>query len=87
MEKPDIMEAMIFMMIFGAALLLAAGLLALTKDPKNSILMARVRGLEKMSHEEALKIAHKIAGGVAIVGAALIVFFGILLFVFSRFGA
>ena len=80
------MEAMIFMMIFGAALLLASGLLAITKDPKNSIFLARVRGLERMSREEALKIARKIAKIVAIVGASLIVFFGILLIFYSRFG-
>ena len=71
------MEAMILMMIFGAALLLAAGILAIEKDPRRSILLAKVRGLEKMSIEDAKKKARQIAKIVAIIGGAMILLFGI----------
>ena len=71
------MEAMIFMMIFGACLLLPALSLILSKDPRQSVFLARVRGLEAMSLEEAKDKAKEIAKIVAIVGVALIVIFGI----------
>ncbi len=75
------MEAMIFMMIFGAALLLAAGILAIEKDPRQSILLYKVMGIEKMSIEDARKKARQIAKIVAIIGGGMILVFGIALLI------
>ena len=61
-----------FLLIFGVALLLAAASLAFSKDPRNSIFFARVHG--KPSKEEAKKTARTIAGCVAGVGAAIIIY-------------
>ena len=55
------METMVFMMIFGAALLLAAGSMVLSKDPRNSILLYKVQGLKSMPREQAKVLAEKIA--------------------------
>lgn len=71
-----IMYAMIFMMIFGAAIILTAGIIALEKDPRDSVFLARVHGLKEKSLEEAGAIAKKIAKILAIVGICLIVVFG-----------
>ena len=81
------MEAMIFMMIFGAALLLTAGIIAIEKDPRQSVFLARVRGLEKMSVEDARKKARQIAKIVAIIGGGMILVFGIGLLIMYFAGA
>ena len=65
-------NALKFMLIFGVLLLLAAASLAFSKDPRNSIFFARVHG--KPSKEEAKKTALVIAGCVAGVGAAVIIY-------------
>ena len=77
------MEAMIFMMIFGGVLLLAAGLLAVRKDPRNSILLYKVHGLRSMPVEEARSKARQIAKIVAIIGAVIVLVFGIVVVVIA----
>ncbi len=47
------MEATIFMMIFGVALLLTAAWLAFAKDPRHSVLLYKVQGLSSMPREKA----------------------------------
>ena len=64
--------AFIFLIIFGASLLLAAASLAFSKDPRKSPLMARTYG--NVSKEQAKKTAREIAGCVAAVGLALIIY-------------
>ena len=65
-------NAFLFLLIFGAALLLAAVSLWFSGDPRNSIFFSRVRG--KMSLEEARKTAKEIAGAVAAVGLAIMLY-------------
>ncbi len=71
------MEAMIFMMIFGAALLLTAAWLAFAKDPRHSVLLYKVQGLSSMPREKARGKARQLAKIVGIIGTAIIVVFGI----------
>ena len=71
------MYALIFMMIFGGAILLSAGALAISKDPRESVLMARAYEIKRKSLEEAREHAKKVAKILAIVGASLIVLCGI----------
>ena len=52
--------AFVFLIIFGAALLLTAACLAFSKDPRKSPLMARTS--QKMGLKEAKKAAREIAG-------------------------
>ena len=63
-------NAFLFLLIFGAALLLAAVSLWFSRDPRNSVFFARVQG--RMSRETARKTAKEIAGAVAGVGLAII---------------
>ncbi len=70
------MEAMIFMMIFGACLLIVPLSLFLSKDPRQSIFLARVRNLDSMSLEQAKDKAREIGKIVGIVGLVIIVLFG-----------
>ena len=67
-------EACIFMMIFGAALLLAALRLCLAKDPRKSVLLAKVQGVEKMPLSKARKLAFEIGAAVGGVGLALVIY-------------
>lgn len=76
------MYAMIFMMIFGMAILLAALALTLSKDPRESVLMARAYEIKNKSLEDAKAHAKKVAKILAIVGAGMIVLFGITLIIF-----
>ena len=55
-------------------LLLTAAGLAFSKDPRQSPLLGRVVGIEKMSKEQARKLAREVAGCVAAVGLALVVY-------------
>ena len=71
------MYAMVFMMIFGGTILLAAGALALSKDPRDSVLMARAYEIKSKSLEEAKIHARKVAKILAIVGVCMIAAFGI----------
>ncbi|MCR5098821.1 MAG: hypothetical protein K6B14_07735 [Lachnospiraceae bacterium] len=71
------MEAMIFMMIFGAALLLTAAWLAFAKDPRHSVLLYKVQGLSSMPREKAREKARQLAKIVAVIGVIMIVGFGI----------
>ena len=64
----------IFFLIFGIALLLAASSLFFSKDPGNSPLLGRVTGIDKKRKESARKTAHEIAGCVAAVGLAIIIY-------------
>ncbi len=66
--------AFVFMMIFGAALLLAAASLAFSKDPRKSPLLSRTAGIEKMGKDRARKTAREIAAAVAGVGLAIIIY-------------
>ena len=59
------MEAFIMMLIFGGTLILSAIRLYTTKNPKDSMLMYRYHGLDKMTDEEAHAAAQKVARGVA----------------------
>ena len=70
------MEAMLFMVFFGAALLLAAFWLAIIKDPRRSILLYKVYGIKNMSLEETRRRTKQIAKIVAIIGILLIIVFG-----------
>ena len=72
-------NALIFMLIFGIALLLAAASLWFSKDPRQSPLMGRVAGIEKMGKAEAQKIAREIGGCVAAVGLAIVIYCAISL--------
>ena len=67
-------NAFILFIIFGAALILAAASLILSKDPRKSPLLGKVAGIEKMEIGSARKIAREIAGCVAAVGLALIIY-------------
>ncbi len=71
------MEAMIFMMIFGAALLLTAAWLAFAKDPRHSVLLYKVQGLNSMPREKARGKVRQLAKIVCIIVTAIIVVFGI----------
>ena len=64
--------AFVFLIIFGVALLLAAASLAFSKDPRKSPFMARLS--DKTSLAEAKKTAREVAGCVAAVGLALIIY-------------
>lgn len=59
------MEAFIMMLIFGGTLILSAIRLYTTKNPKDSMLMYRYHGLDKMTDKEAHAAAQKVARGVA----------------------
>jgi hypothetical protein len=67
-------NAFIFLLIFGGLLLLTAAGLAFSKDPRQSPLLGRVVGIEKMSKEQARKLAREVAGCVAAVGLALVIY-------------
>ena len=53
------------MLIFGGTLILSAIRLYTTKNPKDSMLMYRYHGLDKMSDADAHAAAQKVARGVA----------------------
>ena len=63
-----------FLLIFAAALLLAALRLFLAKDPRKSILLSRSPELRKESLEKAKEQARQIAALVAAVGTAIAVY-------------
>lgn len=65
-------NAFIFLMIFGVLLLLAAASLFFSKDPRKSVFFARMHG--RYSIDAAKKAAGTIAGCVAGVGLAVIVY-------------
>ncbi|MBR0452055.1 MAG: hypothetical protein IJI78_08695 [Oscillospiraceae bacterium] len=65
------MEAFIMMIIFSGALVVAALRLYTTKNPKDSMLMYKYHGLEKMTDEEAHAAAQMVAKGVALVALVL----------------
>lgn len=64
-------EPLIFLIIFGVLLLLAAMRLRYVRDPRNSILFSRVSG--KLSLQEAQNLAKKMSMGVFAVGAAIVI--------------
>ena len=65
------MEGFIMMIIFSGALVVAALRLYTTKNPKDSILMYKYHGLEKMSDADAHAAAQMVAKGVALVALVL----------------
>lgn len=67
-------NAFILLLIFGVLLLLTAAGLAFSKDPRQSPFLGRTAGIEKMSKEEARKHAREVAGCVAAVGLALVIY-------------
>ena len=67
-------NAFISLLIFGVLLLLSAAGLAFSKDPRQSPLLGRVVGIEKMSKDQARKLAREIAGCVAAAGLALVIY-------------
>ena len=71
------MEAMIFMVIFGVALLLTAAWLAFAKDPRHFVLLYKVQGLSSMPREKSREKARQLAKVVAVIGVITIVGFGI----------
>ena len=52
-------NAFIFLLIFGVLLLLTAAGLAFSKDPRQSPLLGRVVGIEKMSKDKTHDTAEK----------------------------
>lgn len=60
------MEAAVFFIIFGLAVLLAAGILALSKNPKKSVLTYRVHNLRQMTDDEARPYARRLAKVLAL---------------------
>ncbi len=60
-----------FLLIFAAALLLAALSLFLAKDPRNSIFLARSPGIKKEPLPKAREQARKVAAAVAAAGTAI----------------
>ena len=85
-KKGVAMEAMILMMVFGVALLLTALWLALSKDPRHSVLLYKVTYISSMPREKAREKARQLARVVAIVGLLIIVVFGIGLIILGRSG-
>ncbi len=73
------MYAMIFLMIFGAAILASAGILAISKEPEKSIFLSKAYGIEQKSREEIKAFANKVAKALAIVGLCIIVICGVIL--------
>ena len=67
-------NALIFMLIFGISLILAAASLWFSKDPRKSPLLGRVSGIEKMGKTGARKIAREISGCVAAAGLAIVIY-------------
>ena len=67
-------EAFLLLLIFGAALLLAAARLLYARDPRKSIFLSRVPGAEKMTIEKARKTSREIGIAVAGVGMAVVVY-------------
>ena len=65
------MEGFIMMIIFSGALVVASLRLYTTKNPKDSILMYKYHGLEKMSDADAHAAAQMVAKGVALVALVL----------------
>ncbi|MBR0160646.1 MAG: hypothetical protein IJQ02_05110 [Oscillospiraceae bacterium] len=64
--------AFIFLLIFGVLILLAAASLWFSKDPRQSLFFARVHG--NPSKEKARRTAREIAGALAGVGIAIILY-------------
>ena len=64
--------AFVLLLIFGAAILLAAASLLFSKDPRKSVFFGRVQG--EMSKAEAQKTARTMAVCLAGVGTALVVY-------------
>ena len=60
-------EPFIFMIIFGAVILIAAGILATSKDPRDSFLLSKMHYKKNMSLKDAQKHAKMIAKIIAIV--------------------
>ena len=64
--------AFIFLLVFGVLILLAAASLWFSKDPRQSLFFARVHG--NPSKEKARRTAREIAGALAGVGIAIILY-------------
>ena len=70
-------EPLIFFMIFGAAILLAALRLKTVRDPRKSTLFYKVHG--KISLNDAVALARQMSKILFIIGCGIILVCGILL--------
>ena len=68
-------EASLFMILFGILLVAAGVALCCKKDPRTSLLLGRVHGLEKMTKKKAKNIAVTVGSTVTGVGLAIMVYF------------
>lgn len=68
-------EAALFLIIFGSILMLVGISLCIRKDPRKSILLYKVQGLEKKDVKEAKKISIEIGSAVFGAGLAIVIIF------------
>ena len=66
-------EPFIFMIIFGAVILIAAGIIAASKDPRDSFLLSKMHYKKNMPLKEAQKHAKLIAKIIALVSLGPII--------------
>ncbi len=64
--------AFIFLLIFGALIILAGCSLFFSKDPRNSIFFTRIHG--STSQKEAQELAKEVAVALFGVGAAIVIY-------------
>ena len=67
------MEAFIFMIIFSVTLMFSAVRLYTDKNPRDSILLYKVQGKEKMNDEQIKDVAKRTAKGVGVVAAVIMI--------------
>ena len=66
-------ESFIFIIIFGIIILIAAGILATSKDPRDSFLLSKMHYKKNMSLKDAQKHAKMIAKIIALVSLGSII--------------
>ena len=71
--------AAVFMIIFGVVLVFAAICLCTSREPRESFLLARIPHIGNMPLYKAKKLAKEIGWAIGGVGAALIVYFAVVL--------
>ncbi len=71
--------AAVFMIIFGVVLVFAAICLCTSREPRESFLLGRIPHIGNMPLYKAKKLAKEIGWAVGGVGAAIIVYFTIVL--------
>ena len=71
--------AAVFMIIFGVVLVFAAICLCTSREPRESFLLSRIPNIGNMPLYKAQKLAKEVGWAVGGVGAAIIVYFTIML--------